>query len=406
MSVRYAELHALSNFTFLRGASHPEELVETAAALGYEALAITDECTMSGIVRAHVAAQEFGLKKLILGSELRLQSGRKLVVLAQNRNGYAALCQLFSNARPAAQKGSYWLHRADFADGLPGCLTLWVPAATLALDVEDHWIRETFRDRLWIAVELLADGRQHEHLDRLREEGRRLKLPLVASGDVHMHIRARRILQDAVTAIRIGVTVDKAGFALYANGERHLRSLQVLQRIYPVELLAESVRIAEAISFSLDELRYEYPHELVPDGETAGTYLRKLTEEGMQRRWPDGAPNKVSTLVERELQLIADLQYESYFLTVQDIVAFARSKNILCQGRGSAANSAVCFCLGITEVDPGRMEVLMERFISKERNEPPDIDVDFEHERLEEVIQYIYAKYGRERAALAATVIT
>ncbi|MCH7830065.1 MAG: error-prone DNA polymerase [Proteobacteria bacterium] len=406
MSVRYAELHALSNFTFLRGASHPEELVETAAALGYEALAITDECTMSGIVRAHVAAQEFGLKKLILGSELRLQSGRKLVVLAQNRNGYAALCQLISNARRAAQKGSYALTRADFEDGLPDCLALWVPDADLALDVEDHWIRETFRDRLWIAVELLADGRQHEHLDRLREEGRRLKLPLVASGDVHMHIRARRILQDAVTAIRIGVTVDKAGFALYANGERHLRSLQVLQRIYPAELLAESVRIAEAISFSLDELRYEYPHELVPDGETAGTYLRKLTEEGMQRRWPDGAPNKVSTLVERELQLIADLQYESYFLTVQDIVAFARSKNILCQGRGSAANSAVCFCLGITEVDPGRMEVLMERFISKERNEPPDIDVDFEHERREEVIQYIYAKYGRERAALTATVIT
>lgn len=406
MSVRYAELHALSNFTFLRGASHPEELVETAAALGYEALAITDECTMSGIVRAHVAAQEFGLKKLILGSELRLQSGRKLVVLAQNRNGYAALCQLISNARRAAQKGSYALTRADFEDGLPDCLALWVPDADLALDVEDHWIRETFRDRLWIAVELLADGRQHEHLDRLREEGRRLKLPLVASGDVHMHIRVRRILQDAVTAIRIGVTVDKAGFALYANGERHLRSLQVLQRIYPAELLAESVRIAEAISFSLDELRYEYPHELVPDGETAGTYLRKLTEEGMQRRWPDGAPNKVSTLVERELQLIADLQYESYFLTVQDIVAFARSKNILCQGRGSAANSAVCFCLGITEVDPGRMEVLMERFISKERNEPPDIDVDFEHERREEVIQYIYAKYGRERAALTATVIT
>lgn len=406
MSVRYAELHALSNFTFLRGASHPEELVETAAALGYEALAITDECTMSGIVRAHAAAQEFGLKKLILGSELRLQSGRKLVVLAQNRNGYAALCQLISNARRAAQKGSYALTRADFEDGLPDCLALWVPDADLALDVEDHWIRETFRDRLWIAVELLADGRQHEHLDRLREEGRRLKLPLVASGDVHMHIRVRRILQDAVTAIRIGVTVDKAGFALYANGERHLRSLQVLQRIYPAELLAESVRIAEAISFSLDELRYEYPHELVPDGETAGTYLRKLTEEGMQRRWPDGAPNKVSTLVERELQLIADLQYESYFLTVQDIVAFARSKNILCQGRGSAANSAVCFCLGITEVDPGRMEVLMERFISKERNEPPDIDVDFEHERREEVIQYIYTKYGRERAALTATVIT
>jgi len=406
MTVRYAELHALSNFTFLRGASHPEELVQTAATLGYEALAITDECSMSGIVRAHTAAKEFGLKKLIIGSELRLRSGRKLVALAQNINGYAALCQLISNARRAADKGSYELTRLDFADGLPGCLVLWVPDNDLTLDVEDHWIRETFRDRLWIAVELLADGRQREQLERLREEGRRLKLPLVAAGDVHMHVRARRILQDTVTAIRAGVTVDTAGFALYSNGERHLRSLAVLAHTYPAELLAESVRIADSIHFSLDELRYEYPDELVPQGETSGTYLRRLTEEGMQRRWPEGTPAKVIALVEHELELIADLEYESYFLTVQDIVAFARSENILCQGRGSAANSAVCFCLGITEVDPGRMAVLVERFISKERNEPPDIDVDFEHERREEVIQYIYNKYGRERAALAATVIT
>ena len=406
MSVRYAELHALSNFTFLRGASHPEELVETAVALGYEALAITDECSMSGIVRAHAAARDAGLKKLIIGSELRLQSGRKLVVLAQTIGGYAALCQLISNARRAAEKGSYALTRLDFENGLPGCLVLWVPDKDMTLDVEDHWIRETFRDRLWIAVELVADGRQREQLERLREEGRRLDLPLVAAGDVHMHVRARRILQDAVTAIRIGVPVDNAGFALYSNGERHLRSLDVLAYAYPPDLLEESVRIANTIHFSLDELCYEYPDELVPIGETAGSYLRKLTEEGMQRRWPDGTPAKVIKLIEHELSLIAELEYESYFLTVQDIVDFARAKKILCQGRGSAANSAVCFCLGITEVDPGRMEVLVERFISKERNEPPDIDVDFEHERREEVIQYIYEKYGRERAALAATVIT
>ena len=406
MTTQYAELHALSNFTFLRGASHPEELVETAAALGYEALALTDECSMSGIVRAHAMAKEVGLKKLIIGSELRLQSGRRLVALAKSIEGYAALCQLISNARRAAEKGSYALRRIDFESGLPDCLVLWIPDQDLTLDVEDHWIRETFRDRLWIAVELLADGRQREQLEKLREEGRRLKLPLVATGDVHMHVRARRILQDAVTAIRIGTIIDNAGFALYPNGERHLRSLEVLAHVYPPDLLAESVRIAEAIHFSLDELRYEYPDELVPDGDTAASYLRRLTEEGMQRRWPDGTPAKVIALVEYELKLIAELEYESYFLTVQDIVAFARSKNILCQGRGSAANSAVCFCLGITEVDPGRMEVLVERFISKERNEPPDIDVDFEHERREEVIQYIYEKYGRERAALAATVIT
>ena len=402
----YAELHSLSNFTFLRGASHPEELVETAAKLGYEALAITDECTMSGVVRAHSAAKAYGLRKLIIGSELRLRSGRKLVALAQNREGYAALCRLISEARRAADKGRYELTRMAFEEGLPGCLVLWVPDQGFTLDVEDHWIRETFRDRLWIAVELLADGRQREQLGKLREEGRRLKLPLVACGDVHMHRRSRRILQDAVTAIRLGTTVDNAGFALYPNGERHLRSREVLQSVYPAELLEETLRIADAIDFSMDELRYEYPDELVPDGETPASYLRRLTEEGMQRRWPDGVPGKVVQLVEHELKLINELRYEPYFLTVYDIVAFARSQHILCQGRGSAANSAVCFCLGITEVDPERMAMLVERFISKERNEPPDIDVDFEHERREEVIQYIYDKYGRERAALAATVIT
>jgi error-prone DNA polymerase len=400
----YAELHALSNFTFLRGASHPEELVETAAALGYSALALTDECSMSGIVRAHTAARQHGLK-LIVGSELGLRSGRKLVVLAQDRTGYAALCELISKARRAAAKGSYALTRDAFEDGLPGCLVLWVPDAGCALGVEDHWLRETFRDRLWIAVELLADGRQRERLARLREEGRRLVLPLVACGDVHMHCRYRRILQDTLTAIREGVTIESAGFALHPNGERHLRSLDVLRNTYPDELLAETLRIADRIDFSLDQLRYEYPHEVVPAGETPASYLRRLTCEGMRRRWPGGVPGKVVELVEHELALIADLGYEPYFLTVCDIVTFARARGILCQGRGSAANSAVCYCLGITEVDPGRMAMLVERFISKERNEPPDIDVDFEHERREEVIQYIYAKYGRDRAALAATVI-
>ncbi|MDJ0701204.1 MAG: error-prone DNA polymerase [Woeseiaceae bacterium] len=404
-SVRYAELHALSNFTFLRGASHPEELVATAAELGYEALAITDECTMSGIVRAHMAAKEHGLK-LIVGSEFRLPSGRKLVVLARNRRGYASLCRIITDARRAAEKGSYELTPRAFEHGLPDCAVLWVPDRHCTLDADDHWVRETFRDRVWIAVELLADGRQRHQLRKLQELGRRLRLPLVASGDVHMHRRSRRILQDTLTAIRNGVTVDRAGFALYPNGERHLRPLEVLGKVYPRQLLDESLHIADTIDFSLDELRYEYPDEIVPEGETPASYLRRLTEEGMQKRWPGGTPQKVIDLVEHELRLIAELEYEPYFLTVYDIVAFARSQNILCQGRGSAANSAVCFCLGVTEVDPARMEMLVERFISKERNEPPDIDVDFEHERREEVIQYIYAKYGRERAALAATIIT
>ena len=402
----YAELHALSNFTFLRGASHPEELVHKAAELGYEALAITDECSVSGIVRAQVAAKHCGLKKLIIGSEFRLPDSLKLVVLAQNRRGYARLCRLITEGRRAAEKGSYELHPAAFADGLPDCLVLWITDNRLLLDENDCWILEAFHGRLWIAVELLADGLERERMRRLHALGRTLGLPLVASGDVHMHCRERRALQDTVTAIRLGTTLDQAGFALYPNGERYLRPRRRLASIYPEELRRQTLNIAGMIDFSLDELRYEYPDELVPEGETPASHLRKLSEEGMQRRWPDGAPDKVVELVEHELELIRSLEYEPYFLTVQDIVAYARSQGILCQGRGSAANSAVCFCLGITEVDPARMAMLVERFISKERNEPPDIDVDFEHERREQVIQYIYRKYGRERAALAATVIT
>ncbi len=402
----YAELHALSNFTFLRGASHPEELVKAAAKLGYDALAITDECTVSGVVRAHVAAKESGLKKLIIGSEFRLDTGLKLVLLARNRSGYGELCQLITNGRRAAEKGHYKVTADDFADGLQNCIALWVPDNQLLLGGEDAWITDAFHGRLWIAVELLADGLERLRLERLHRLSETLELPLVASGDVHMHCRKRRALQDTVTAIRECVTLDRAGFALYPNGERYLRSRDVLSKVYPRKLLHESRVIAESIQFSLDEIRYEYPDEVVPQNETPGSYLRRLTEEGMRKRWPHGVPEKVKNLVEHELELIRELQYEPYFLTVYDIVAFARSQDILCQGRGSAANSAVCFCLGITEVDPDRMATLVERFISKERNEPPDIDVDFEHERREEVIQYIYRKYGRERAALAATVIT
>ncbi len=401
----YAELHALSNLTFLKGASHPEELVETAAALGYAALAITDECSVSGIVRAHTAAKDCGLE-LLVGAEFRLEGGPKLVALAQNRRGYAALCRLITRGRRAAEKGSYLVTPADFADGLPHCLLLWVPDSSLELAAGDRWITEAFAHRLWIAVELHADGLERSRLARLEALGRQLGLPLVASGDVHMHCRARRALQDTLTAIREGLTLERAGFVLYPNGERYLRPRDVLARRYPEALLKETLAIAGRIDFSLDELRYEYPQELVPAGETPASYLRRLTREGMRRRWPGGVPDKVVTLVEHELELIRDLDYEPYFLTVHDIVAHARSQGILCQGRGSAANSAVCFCLGITEVDPERMSTLVERFISKERNEPPDIDVDFEHERREEVIQYIYRKYGRDRAALAATVIT
>lgn len=405
MSLPYAELHALSNFTFLRGASHPEELVQRAAELGYSALALTDECSLSGVVRAHMAAKESGLK-LIVGSEFRLESGLKLIALAQNHHGYTALCRLITRGRRAAEKGHYRLFAEDCIGALPDCLLLWVPDNQLLLGTDDDWILQEFRGRLWIAVELLADGLQRTRLDRLQRLGQTLQLPLVAAGDVHMHRRSRRALQDTLTAIREGLSLEAAGFALYPNGERYLRSRRTLATMYTDALCRETLAISARIDFSLDELNYEYPRELVPRGVTPAEHLAALTAQGMQRRWPDGTPDRVRQLVKHELCLIRELEYESYFLTVYDIVAFARSQGILCQGRGSAANSAVCFCLGITEVDPGRMSMLVERFISKERNEPPDIDVDFEHERREEVIQYIYAKYGRERAALAATVIS
>jgi error-prone DNA polymerase len=400
----YAELHCLSNFTFLRGASHPEELVRRAAELGYSALAVTDECSLAGAVRAHVEAKDIGLP-LIIGSEIRLKDGPKLVLLATDREGYGNLSELITRGRRRTKKGNYSLCWADLDGGLPGCLVLLAPD-------EKHdpgharFVAERFAGRAWIAAELLCGPDDRARLAALRELGKAYGLPLAASGDVHMHLRSRRPLQDTLTAIRLRTTVRACGHALHPNAERHLRLRMRLAQIYPAELLAETVRIAERCRFSLEELRYEYPEELVPADETPASWLRKLTGEGVQRRFPEGASQKIRDLVERELALIAELRYEPFFLTVHDIVRYARSQGILCQGRGSAANSAVCYLLGITEVNPVKQELLFERFISKERNEPPDIDVDFEHQRREEVIQYIYRKYGRERAALAATLIT
>jgi error-prone DNA polymerase len=400
----YAELHAISNFTFLRGASHPEELVARAYELGYAALALTDECSLAGMVRAHVAAKDCGLH-LIVGSEFQLEDGTRLVLYANDRERYGDLSRLITRGRRAASKGSYRLTRADVSEVAARCPVLWLPGEEPDIEAA-HWLARVFPGRAWIAVELLCRAGDRKRLQGLSDIGRATGLALLAAGDVHMHVRARRSLQDTLAAIRLHTTVQAAGHELAANGERHLRTPGALARLYPAELLNETLRFAARCQFSLDELRYEYPRELVPDGETPAAYLRRLTEEGMHLRWPHGEPDRVRKMVEHELTLIAELQYEPYFLTVYDIVAFARSRNILCQGRGSAANSAVCYCLGITEVDPARMEMLFERFVSRERNEPPDIDVDFEHERREEVIQYLYNKYGRHRAALAATVIT
>ncbi len=401
----YAELHALSNFTFLRGASHPEELVTRAVELGYSAIALTDECSVAGVVRAHQAAKQVALQ-LIVGSEFMLADGLRLVLLATERASYGRLCRLITRGRRAAEKGSYRLTREDFvAADLGGCLALWLPG--LQPDATDgEWFKALFPDRAWLAAELLREGDARERLRQLTGLGAQCHLPLVAAGDVHLHVRERRALQDLVTAIRLNTPITTAGYALPASGERHLRSLRELERLYPRALLDETLKIAARCRFSLDELRYEYPEELVPLGETPASQLRILTEEGARARWPQGVPERVRDLIEYELALITELGYESYFLTVHDLVRFAVSRGILCQGRGSAANSVVCFCLNVTSVDPAHQDVLFERFISKERNEPPDIDIDFEHERREEVIQYVYEKYGRHRAALSATLIT
>jgi error-prone DNA polymerase len=401
----YAELHALSNFSFLRGASHPEELVERARALGYKALALTDECSLAGAVRAHFAAKECGLA-LIHGTEITIGQ-HKLVLLATDRRSYGAVSALITAGRRRSQKGSYALTLADVEALAPsGALVLWVPGDEAG--ARPHfgtWLAERFAGRAWVAAELHCGPNDRAKLNGLQQLSTQSGLPLVAAGDVHMHVRSRKRLHDVLTAIRVGKPLAQCGQALLPNAEKSLRLRMRLAQLYPGELLKETLTIAERCHFSLDELRYEYPAELVPPGHTPRSWLAKLTADGLARRFPGGVPPKVRALADHELALVAELGYEPFFLTVEDLVRYARSRDILCQGRGSAANSVVCHALGITEVDPARMSMLFERFVSRERNEPPDIDVDFEHQRREDVIQYVYGKYGRERAAIAATVI-
>jgi error-prone DNA polymerase len=407
----YAELMCLSNFSFLRGASHPQELVRRAAQLGYTALAITDECSMAGVVRAHVEAQAQGLP-LIVGAQFRVHDAPfTLVLLAQNREGYGQICELITRLRRASPtKGEYRLPLAQvLAAELRDCLVIAVPdrgtPEERLLGVA-RWLLRGFTGRCWLGVQLLRQLDDEAWLAQLREVGELSAIPLVAVGDVLMHRRSRQAVQDVLTATRLGRPLTLCGRALQPNAERHLRSRLRLVATYPPDLLEQTQRVAERCRFSLNELRYQYPAEVVPEGRTPASHLRELTLQGAGKRWPDGLPDGVMGTIERELALIAELRYEHYFLTVADIVDYARSQGILCQGRGSAANSVVCYCLHVTEVDPKRSTLLFERFLSKERNEPPDIDIDFEHERREEVIQYLYRKYGRERAALTATVIT
>ncbi|AVH38820.1 error-prone DNA polymerase [Pseudomonas monteilii] len=400
----YAELHCLSNFSFQRGASSAEELFRRAAEQGYQALAITDECTLAGIVRAWQAAKAHGLR-LIVGSEVQLHDGPKLVLLVENLAGYQNLCALITRARRRAEKGEYQLFRDDLQLHGQGLLALWV-ADDSDNTATGEWLRSVFDERLWLAVHLHRGHDDAMRLQRLRALAADVGIRAVACGDVHMHVRGRRALQDCMAAIRQHCQVSEAGRFLFANGERHLRSLAQLAELYPFDLLAETLAIAQRCQFDLRELKYQYPRELVPQGHTPASWLHALCEQGLRLRWPQGPSDKVRDVLAKELALIEALGYESYFLTVHDIVAFARSQRILCQGRGSAANSVVCFVLDITELDPMEHHLLFERFLSRERNEPPDIDVDFEHDRREEVIQYVFRRYGRHRAALTAVVNT
>ena len=461
----YAELYCTSNFSFLRGASHPEELVVQADQLGYAALAITDECSVAGVVRAHSEAKRLASPlPILIGSTFRLDAhddcvdppaathlhpdqqaphgatghmvdhpthdltdqdthlpladGTHILVLAQTQEGYGNLCEFITLGRRRAGKGDYRLSRSDITHPqaplehlrhLPECLVILVPAygASLAQITEQaQWLAAACPTRSWVGLTQLHRAQDDRHRSRVQRAAARAGLAVTALGDVEMHVRSRKPLHDVLTAIKLGQPVAQCGYALSSNAEKHLRTRLRLSTLFPPEALAQTIHIARRCTFSLDEVKYQYPEEIVPAGMTPDSYLREQTYLGATRRFPQGTPDNVTAQIERELALIAQLNYAAYFLTVHDIVKFARDERILCQGRGSAANSAVCFCLHITEVDPARGNTLFERFLSAARNEPPDIDVDFEHQRREEVIQYIYKKYGRDRAALTAVVIS
>jgi error-prone DNA polymerase len=405
----YSELHCKTNFSFLEGASHADELVARAKELGYEALAITDRNTLAGVVRAHTAAKDRSLP-LIIGAEIHTSDFWPLVLWVTDRQAYARLCRLITVGRRRAVKGECELTFDDVAEHAEGLLAGLLPVVGTTATVSKQLprFRDVFGRHGYLLAEFHRGCNDQGHLDWLIEGSRLSRIPLLAAGDVHYHLPARMPLHDVLTAIRHGTTVAEAGHLLLPNAQRHLHELDEVRRTFAriPDAVARTAEVAQRCTFSLDELRYEYPRELAPRGLTPCQYLQQLAWKGARKRYPSGIPDKVRSLLEHELALIQDLHYEAYFLTVWDLVRFARRHNILCQGRGSAANSAVCYCLGITSVNPDRTDVLFERFVSRERNEAPDIDVDFEHERREEVLQYLYNKYGRERAGMTAVVIT
>ena len=431
--LRYAELHCRTNFSFLEGASHSDELVARAVELGLSALAITDRNSLAGVVRAHVAAKEAKFK-LLIGAEITPLDAPPILLWTMNRTGYANLCRLITRGRRNAPKGECRLTFSDVAEHAAGLLagvvlershhaprdepnvrTASIASSRSTVSSARHAprdgyvgrLRAAFGDRAYAIAELHCGANDRALLGEWKELARPAGVPLVAANDVHCHVRERQPLQDVLTAIRCGCTVAELGERRFPNAERHLKSAAEMAALFAEcpEAIARTIEIAGRCDFSLDELRYDYPEELCPRGLTPIQHLINLTWRGAKERYPHGVPDKVRRLIEHELKLIDELSYAAYFLTVWDLVRFARERGILCQGRGSAANSAVCFCLGVTSVDPERIDVLFERFISKERGEAPDIDVDFEHERREEVIQYLYDKYGRDRAAMTAEVI-
>lgn len=404
---RYAELHCRSNFSFLEGASHPDELVARACELGYAALAVTDRNSVSGVVRAHVAAKEHGFK-LLIGAEITPEDSLPVILWSMNRAGYGRLCRLITRGRRIAPKGECRLMLSDVLEHAEGLLAgLVLSDAHESLVETACRLREAYRGRAYLLGELHRGADDARQLQQWLAAAKQVGLPLVAANGVLCHVRERQRLQDVLAAIRHGCTVAELGERRFPNAERHLKSATEMAALFAMcpDAVARTVEIADRCRFSLDELRYDYPKELSPPGLTPMQHLINLTWRGAKDRYPRGMPDKVRGLIEHELTLIGELNYSAYFLTVWDLVRFARERGILCQGRGSAANSAVCFCLGVTSVDPDRIDVLFERFISKERNEAPDIDVDFEHERREEVLQYIYTKYGRDRAAMTAAFI-
>jgi error-prone DNA polymerase len=406
--MNYAELLVASAFSFLEGASHPDSLVTQATALGHSAIGIADKNTVAGVVQAHVAAKKAGLR-LAVGARLVLQDAPDLLSYPENRAGWARLCRLLTLGKTRAKKGDCTLNFADVLAHAEDQVFIAVPPPMLDDPFVDflHRAAERLRGKIYLAAIRRYAPDDEARLYVLRDLAQSLRLKLIAANDVLYHNAEARVLQDVLRCIRHGCTIEEAGYRLEPHGERHLKPREEMARLFRKfpEAIENQREVLARVNFSLDEISYEYPDEPVPPGSTPDGHLADLVVEGAAKRYPAGPPGQVRATIEKELRIIAELNYARYFLTVNDIVQFARSKKILCQGRGSAANSAICYVLGITAVDPAESDLLFERFISAERREPPDIDVDFEHERREEVIQYLYARYGRHRAAIAATVI-